>query len=155
MNNTANYGLKFFYFDADHAERLHDWIIEKSGGMPGTKDRNQLESPLVHIQNDDYYPEMADKLAYLIYAINKNHAFQDGNKRASIALGAYFLELNGYDYLVHRFTLEMENIAVNVAANMIDRPLLRRVIESLIYEQDYSEALKLDLIAALSAYEPN
>ncbi|SCK11708.1 type II toxin-antitoxin system death-on-curing family toxin [Vogesella sp. LIG4] len=145
-------GLKFFYFDAGHAEQVHDWIIENSGGLPGTKSRHHLESPLAHIQNDDYYPEMADKLAFLIYAINKNHAFHDGNKRSSIALGAYFLELNGYDYVVRRFVLEMENIAVYVAANAIDRQLLRRIVESLMYEEDYSEALKLDLITAISSY---
>ena len=145
-------GLKYFYFDADHAERVHDWIIEQSGGLPGTKDRRQLESPLAHIQNEDYYPEMADKLAFLVFAINKNHAFHDGNKRSSIALGAYFLELNGYEYAVHRFVIEMENIAVYVAASFIDRALLRRIVESLLYDDDYSEELKLDMIAAISAY---
>lgn len=145
-------GLKYFYFDADHAEREHDWIIENSGGLPGTKNRNHLESPLAHIQNDDYYPEMADKLAFLVFAINKNHAFHDGNKRSSIVLGAYFLELNGYDYVVRRFVHEMENIVVYVASNAIDRALLRRIVESLLYEEDYSEALKLDLIAAIEPY---
>jgi death-on-curing protein len=95
---------------------------------------------------------MADKLAFLVFAINKNHAFHDGNKRSSIALGAYFLQLNGYDYVVRRFVLEMENIAVYVAASAIDRALLRRIVESLLYEEDYSEALKLDLIAAISPY---
>lgn len=145
-------GLRFFYFDAAHAEQVHDWIIENSGGLPGLINRHHLESPLAHVQNDDYYPEMADKLAFLFYAINKNHAFQDGNKRSSIALGAYFLELNGYDYCILRFVHEMENIAVYVAANAIGRDLLRRVIESLLYEDDYSEALKMDLIEAISAY---
>lgn len=145
-------GLKFFYFDADHAEHVHDWIIDNSGGLPGTRDRHHLESPLANVQNDEYYPEMVDKLAFLVFAINKNHAFHDGNKRSSIALGAYFLELNGYDYVVRRFVHEMENIAVYVAANAIDRALLRRIVESLLYEEDYSEELKLDLIAAISPY---
>jgi death-on-curing protein len=152
MSMDEHQGLRFFYFDANHAEQVHDWIIENSGGLPGTKNRHHLESPLAHIQNDDYYPEMADKLAFLVFAINKNHAFNDGNKRSSIALGAYFLKLNGYDYVVRRFVLEMENIAVYVAASAIDRALLRRIVESLLYEEDYSEALKLDLIAAISPY---
>lgn len=147
-----HHGLRFFYFDADHAERVHDWIIEISGGLPGIRDRHHLESPLAHVQNDDYYPEMADKLAFLVFAITKNHAFHDGNKRSAIALGAYFLELNGYDYVVRRFVHEMENIVVYVAASAIDRLLLRRIVESLLYEEDYSEALKLDLIAAVSVY---
>lgn len=53
---------------------------------------------------------------------------------------------------MRRFVLEMENIAVYVAASAVDRALLRRIVESLLYEEDYSEALKLDLVAAISLY---
>ena len=110
---------------------------------------------LGHIQNDWYYPEMADKLTHLVYAVNKNHPFNDGNKRSSIGLGAYFLELNGYDYVVKRFVLEMENIAVYVASNVVGKDLLREVIASLLYEEDYSESLKLALIDAISRHQPD
>ena len=44
----------------------------------------------------------------------------------------------------------MENIAVDVADNRIDKDLLFEIINSLIYESDYSEELKLKLIAAKS-----
>ncbi|MBJ2869426.1 type II toxin-antitoxin system death-on-curing family toxin, partial [Salmonella enterica subsp. enterica serovar Derby] len=90
---------RYFYFDVTYAVITHDWIIEESGGLKGTKDIGQLESPLEHIQNDWYYPEIEDKLTHLVFSINKNHAFNDGNKRSSLALGAYFLELNGFDYI--------------------------------------------------------
>lgn len=30
--------VSILYFDLDHAIREHDWIIEHSGGLPGTKD---------------------------------------------------------------------------------------------------------------------
>lgn len=103
---------RYFYFDVTYAVSTHDWIIEKSGGLTGTKDIGQLESPLEHIQNDWYYPEIEDKLTHLVFSINKNHAFNDGNKRSSLALGAYFLELNGFDYIVQHFVREMENIAL-------------------------------------------
>jgi death-on-curing protein len=89
---------KFLYFDVNHAVEVHDWIIEHSGGRPGTLHIGNLESPLEHVQNDMYYPTIEDKLTHLVYAINKNHAFNDGNKRSSIVLGAFFLQLNGYDY---------------------------------------------------------
>jgi death-on-curing protein len=96
---------------------------------------------------------MADKLTHLVYSVNKNHPFNDGNKRSSIGLGAYFLELNGYDYVITRFVLEMENIAVYVASNVVDKDLLREVIASLLYEEEYSESLKLALIDAISRHE--
>lgn len=140
--------IRFFYFDAEHAVRVHDWIIEHSGGLAGTKDIGQLESPLEHIQNDLYYPEMEDKLTHLVFSINKHHAFNDGNKRSSLALGAYFLELNGFDYVVKRFIKEMENIAVWVADNVIDKDLLHQIISSILYEDDYSEAIKLAILEA-------
>tara|TARA_R110001599_G_scaffold295348_3_gene499521 strand:+ start:9526 stop:10002 length:477 start_codon:yes stop_codon:yes gene_type:complete len=151
MNDSIGASTRFFYFDVAHAISVHDWIVEHSGGLAGTKNIEQLESPLEHIQNDCYYPEMEDKLTHLVFSINKNHAFNDGNKRSSLALGAYFLELNGFDYVVKRFVKEMENIAVWVADNVIDKKLLHQIINSVIYEDDYSETIKLAIVEAVEA----
>ena len=73
-------GLRYLYFDVTHALRTQAWIIEHSGGLGGVKNVDHLESVLGHIQNDGYYPEMADKLTHLVYSVNKNHPFNDGNK---------------------------------------------------------------------------
>lgn len=144
---------RFFYFDVTYAIKTHDWIIDKSGGLSGIKDIGQLESPLEHIQNDGYYPEVEDKLTHLVFSINKNHAFTDGNKCSSLALGAYFLELNGFDYIVKHFVREMENIAVWVADNSIDKDLLYQIISSILYEDEHSEALKLEIVEAVRRAE--
>ncbi|WP_031599036.1 type II toxin-antitoxin system death-on-curing family toxin [Ferrovum myxofaciens] len=136
------------YFDVKHAVEVHDYILEVSGGLHGQRDIGLLESALDHIQNDLYYPTMLDKLTHLIFAVNKFHAFNDGNKRASISLGAYFLELNGYDYCVQSFVLRMENIVVWVAEGKIDKDLLSEIFLALIEEEDYSESLKLKIIEA-------
>ena len=112
-------------------------------------DTGHLESILYHIQNDDYYPGFIDKLTHLVYAVNKGHCFNDGNKRTSIALGAFLLEVNGLDVLVSRFIIEMENIAVAVADNLIDKDLLNAIVDSLINEEEYNEALKLRIIDVL------
>ena len=141
---------RFFYFDIYYAVELHDWIIDKSGGLTGINNLGLLESPLEHIQNDLYYPEFEDKLTHLVFSVNKSHAFVDGNKRSSIALGSYFLELNGYNYAVKKFELAMENIAVWVAEGLISKDLLGEIIKSLIYEEDYNEALKLQILLAIS-----
>ena len=42
----------------------------------------------------------------------------------------------------------MENIVVDVADNRINRNLLFEIITSLLYEEDYSEELKLKIIDA-------
>ena len=140
----------FIYFDIEHAVRTHDDIIEKSGGAKGVLNLGLIESVLEHIQNDLYYPALENKLTHLFYAINKSHAFNDGNKRSSIALSAYFLEINGWGFIISKFIKKTENFAVDVADNRIDKDLLEEIISSIIYEDDYSEDLKLKIIAALS-----
>lgn len=142
--------MAFHYFDSDHAIFVHDKIIKKSGGTLGVLSVGLLESVLEHIQNDFYYVTLEEKLTHLFFSINKNHCFADGNKRASIALSAYFLEINNCGFIVEKFIREMENIAVDVADNLIDKDLLFEIINSLIYENDYSEELKLKLIEAKS-----
>ena len=140
--------MEFVYFDFHYAVKEHDYIIEHSGGFAGAKDLGQLHATLDFVQDDNYYPELEDKVAYLFYSINKNHAFNDGNKRSSIALSAYFLEINGLDYIVLKFISLTENIAVDVADNIIDRELLKEIIASIIYEEEFSYELKLKIIEA-------
>ncbi len=140
----------YIFFDIKQAIRTHDFIIEKSGGRTGVVNIGKIESVLEHIKNDLYYPEFEDKLTHLVFSVNKFHAFSDGNKRTSIALGAYFLEVNGIDYCIDKFIIEMENIAVYVADNKIDKELLREIVSSILLEDTYNETLKLKIIDALS-----
>lgn len=139
--------MKLFYIDLKQAIQIHERTIEISGGgEKGSLNLNQLESVLTHIQNDDYYPTFVDKLTHLVFSANKFHCFQDGNKRISIALGIQFLNLNGYLYCINRFVREMENLSYYVASGQIDKKLLHRIINSIIYENDFSEELKLEIL---------
>ena len=47
----------------------------------------------------------------------------------------------------------MENVAVDVADNIIDRELLKEIITSIIYEDEYSYELKLKIIDAKTKKE--
>jgi death-on-curing protein len=147
--------MALIYFDINHAIKTHDTIIEISGGFSGVNDIGRLESIIDHIQNNDYYPSFEDKLVHLVFAVNKGHCFSDGNKRTSIALGAFLLNVNGLDALVSKFIIEMENIAVAVADNIIDKDLLMEIIASLLNEEEYNEELKLKLIAVLQQAAPD
>jgi death-on-curing protein len=142
--------MELYYFSIKYAIQTHDFIINESGGSHGDNDLGLLESVLEHIQNDFYYPDFESKLTHLIYSINKNHAFRDGNKRSSVALGAYFLEINGLEYCIDKFIIEMENISVHVADNRIDKDLLYEIVYSIVNEDDFSEELKLKIIDAIS-----
>lgn len=142
--------MTYIYFDIQHAIRTHDFIIENSGGNSGIIELGKIESVLEHIQNDFYYPEFEDKLTHLVFSVNKFHAFNDGNKRTSIALGAYLLEVNGIEYCIDKFIIEMENIAVYVADNKINKELLHEIISSILTEDNFNEELKLKIIEALT-----
>ena len=142
--------MSYIYFDLAYAIKVHDFIIEVSGGREGTHNVGLIDSVLDFIQSDMYYPSFEDKLTHLVYSVNKNHAFTDGNKRSSIALGAAFLEINGLEYLSKRFIEEMENIAVYVADNKISKDLLHKIITSLVYDLEYSEVLKLEIFSAIT-----
>lgn len=142
--------IEILYFDTAHAIKEHDFIINTVGGSAGYRDIGRLDSVLHHIQNDSYYPTFENKLKHLIYGVVQFHPFTDGNKRSSLVLGAYFLELNGYDYCVDKFLHEMENIVVWLAEGKINDDLLLDIITSIIQEDDYSEDLKLRIIEAVS-----
>ena len=47
-----------------------------------------------------------------------------------------------------KFISSTENVAVDVADNIIDRDLLKEIIASIIYEEDFSYELKLKIIEA-------
>jgi len=100
--------MRLFYINIEQAEEIHRKTIEVSGGGDdGILDIGKLASVLDHIQNDDYYPNFEDKLTHLFFCANKFHCFSDGNKRIAIALGAHFLLINGYVFIVSRFISEM------------------------------------------------
>lgn len=143
------------YIPYSQALEIHKKTVDKSGGGDYSSiNLGYLKSALAHIQNDDYYPEFEDKLTHLIWSINKNHSFSDGNKRLSITLGVQFLLLNGYLYCSNRFLYEMENISYHLAAGRISKELLQTLIHSFLEnEEDFSEEVKFELLMAISNHE--
>ena len=142
----------FYYINIDEASSIHEKTVQVSGGGSlGTINTGSLDSVLDNIQNDDYYPTFEDKLTHLVYAVNRNHSFSDGNKRLSISLGIQFLNLNGYLYCLERFIHEMENISYHLAAGLIEKDLLQRILHSMIEnERDFDEELKLEIFTIIS-----
>ena len=58
-------------------------------------------------------------------------------------------------YCVTKFVLEMENIAVWLAEGKISKELLNEIVTSLIFEDDYSEDLKLRILSAVAPQLPD
>lgn len=49
---------------------------------------------------------------------------------------------NGYLYIIQEFTKKMEFVGYQLAASRIDKELLKDIIYSILYEEEYSEILK-------------
>jgi len=64
----------------------------------GLRDRGLLESavsaPFQTFGGQDLYPTLFDKAAQLLYGLNKNHSFVDGNKRIAVHAMLVFLLIN-------------------------------------------------------------
>ena len=78
---------------------IHDEQIAEHGGAIGIRDIGLLESALdrpINLYNyeDADFVQLAASYAY---AIARNHAFVDGNKRTSAVVTELFLHLNGFD----------------------------------------------------------
>ena len=78
---------------------LHEESLAMFGGARGLRDRGLLDSALSRPVNQYLYDKASD-VAMLAaaygFGIAKNHAFIDGNKRASFLSIGLFLSLNGW-----------------------------------------------------------
>lgn len=143
--------MRLSYFTIENAIEVYEKTIEVSGGgASGILNSGQLESILQHIQNDDYYPEFIDKLTHLFFCSNRFHCFRDGNKRIAIALGAQFLLINGYTFVVPRFIYQMENISYHVASGKISKELLKEIIQAIMEDNMDNEAIKFKIYCAIN-----
>ncbi len=140
------------YISSEQAIETHLKTIRHSGGgMTQIIDVKRLESVLINIQNDDYYPNFAEKLTHLFYSVCQFHCFADGNKRLAITLSLQFLLLNGYLGIAQTFMRDTEMVSLNVAAGKIDKMLLLEIMISLL-DETYSsnEELKLKIYNVIS-----
>jgi death-on-curing protein len=88
-------------YDIKRVIRLHNTIIEDTGGVQGVLDVGLLEEalfkPFMGLANgEELYPGIIKKAAILFEALINYHPFADGNKRTAEILTEIFLENSGY-----------------------------------------------------------
>src|SRR5688500_13831353 len=102
---------------------LHDDALANTGGMPGVRSPDALESAVVQMQATwggiDLYPSIAEKAVALGFSIVQNHPFVDGNKRVAYQAMWAFLAANGY--LLNGDVKEKQRVMLGVAASLISR----------------------------------
>ena len=137
---------KFLEIFVRSSVEIHDNLIVKSGGLAGTKSIGLLESAISSLA---YCETFDEQITNLVFSIAKNHAFIDGNKRSSIAIGAYFLAVYGYsEFIIGRFIVEMEDIILMVVCRFIDKEDLGEFVSLIINDLPYHEELQIKWILA-------
>ena len=137
------------YITLERAREIHRLTIDYSdGGAYEHFDLGRLDSVLENIQNDDYYPTLADKLTHLFFCTCKFHCFADGNKRLAVTLCVELLLCNGYRRAAEVFFPAMEYVTYQVAAGTIDKELLHRILSAFL-EGRTDRALQEDILKAI------
>ena len=126
MRNNEN----IWFPDADFVEETVRKMVpvlfpNYDDGIPdfqylgGAQGRGLLESALAQPQQTFFgeylYPSIPDKAAALIWSITKNHAFNDGNKRAALTTGIFFLAFN--NYILFATQRESVELCLKIAAS--------------------------------------
>lgn len=83
---------------AEEILRLHRKLIDKTGGLDGVRDAGLLESSVMScmqtFDDQELYPDIIDKAAWITFSICKNHPFIDGNKRTAVLCMLTILRIN-------------------------------------------------------------
>lgn len=111
------------YLTIEEVLRLHDRVIERTGGSAGVRDRGALESavaqPQMTFSGDDLYPTLPEKAATLCFCLAMNHPFVDGNKRTAHAAMEVFLILNGFE--IRSSVDDQEAMMLSLATGILKR----------------------------------
>ena len=84
----------------DQVVAAHGLQLRRFGGATGLRDEGALRSALDRPVNKWTYeqPDLPELAAAYAFALAKNHAFVDGNKRIAFIAMVVFLRKNGVDF---------------------------------------------------------
>ena len=122
------------WVSVDDAILAHQQSMANYGGSDGARDAGGLESALAYPQNlaANGEPGLAELAAGYLFAVAKNHAFVDGNKRTAWTVMRLFVCLNGGRLDYER--LEAVHFVEGVAGGVIDYDSAREWIAERLTE---------------------
>ena len=110
---------------------LHKLIAEETGGDPGVRDIDLLESAINNVyatfDGKELYATKEEKAAQLAYSLITNRAFVDGNKRIGVHAMLLFLEVNGIR--VDATNEEVHDFGIKVASGKMPQ---KEIVEWII-----------------------
>ncbi len=114
------------YLSAEEVLIIHAALIDRTGGLAGTRDAGLFQSVLVRprqsFQGKERYPSMPEKAAAYLHGFAVGHVFADGNKRIGFAAAVRFLTQNGYQFSATN--QEVESFVLSVVT---DRKTVKQV----------------------------
>jgi death-on-curing protein len=124
------------WVSVDDAILAHQHSIANYGGSDGVRDAGGLESALAYPQNLPACgdPGLAELAAGYLFAVAKNHAFVDGNKRTAWTVMRLLVALNVGRLEYER--LEAVRFVEGVADGAIDYDGAREWISTRLTEGD-------------------
>ncbi len=123
------------YLTADEIQELHDKIIDRLGGLAGTRLAGAAESIVARINSNIQYRDynhIGEVAALYADVIVNGHVFNDANKRTGLAAMTQFLDMNGYVVLTDETA--MADQMVHLATHAIDQHVLAQWLRSRISE---------------------
>jgi len=101
---------------------IHEKLTAATGGSPGLRDMGLLESAVLGCYQSfgdvELYPTIIEKAARMAYALCKNHAFVDGNKRIAVTAMLVLLRLN--DVTLTYTQQELISLGLGIADGSLD-----------------------------------
>jgi death-on-curing protein len=124
------------HLTVDIVKEIHEAVIAEFGGLRGVRDEGLLSSavaaPQATMGGKSPFADLVEVAAAYLFYICRNHAFNDGNKRAAMTAAIVFLRLNGVEPSPD--SDDWEALVSDVAASNVDREQtttrLRRLIPS-------------------------
>ena len=116
----------------EQVKRLHEMLLDNTGGLDGIRDEALLDSalsaPFQTFDGIELYSSTVAKIARTAYSLVCNHPFVDGNKRIGIYVLLVLLEIN---HIVVDFTDDdMIRVGMELAKGvMSDKQLLDFILE--------------------------
>ena len=109
------------YPSVEQVERLHERVLDVTGGERGDLSRSNLEYVLDAVKEMgeelDVRNALTKKAAFLLYNLISQHPFVNGNKRTAFELVKLFLRLNGYE--IRAKSREIYSILADIAAGKV------------------------------------
>ena len=118
--------MSFIWLNRTVVDLIHEDQRQQFGGNVGVLDEGGIESALARARNRFEYADadLFECAACYIFALAKNHGYQDANNRTAFATGLTFLRLNHVK--IEAAPADAIRLMIDVATDAADETAIAR-----------------------------